>query len=161
MEHTGVLLQSCIWWIPCIDLLFYHKQSIPLMCFASVLKEMIAKQSLCRQFEFIWGLSDQKRINKSVLLHSVPLFFPLSCSTLSKESSWDSSLGDILLHSICVTDIQKPHTLRNRQKWQIFVPQIPALPSRLITLLPVTLVITTEWLPTLHNDCCCDRRRRL
>ena len=41
---------------------------------------------------------------------------------------------------------------------QTFVPQIPALPSCLITLLPATLVTTIEWLSPWYNDCCYDRR---
>lgn len=58
--------------------------TVPVMCLATVAEKIIAKQSLCTQFT--QRLSDQQGIVKSVLLHSVPLCIPLSCSALCLKS---------------------------------------------------------------------------
>lgn len=72
--------------------------------------------------------------------------------------------------TLCVTDVQRSHTQRNRQKreadcdwyclhYKHLCQKIRALPSRLITLLPVTLVTSTEWLSSCHNSSHCIRVR--
>lgn len=111
-------------------------------------------QPLCTQFECTQILSDQQgtaELCYSRFCCTVPSsFLP---SSVSEESVCDLSRGDILLHpSICVTDIHRPHRQAEVRSWlwlilfalQTFVAKNPALSSRLISLLPVLLVTTTE-----------------
>lgn len=88
---------------------------------------------------------------------------------MSKESSWDLSLGDILLRSICVTHIQKTPTQCNTDRSEkLTVIDIVCITNICVTdscspfmshyMLPATLVTTTEWLSPWYNDCCYDRR---
>lgn len=83
------------------------------MSFAIVLEEMMARTIPYVHSLNLYDTSDQQVSYASFCFTAESSFLP------NQDSSWDLSLGDILLHSICATDIQNPaHWLTDRQKWE-------------------------------------------